>query len=287
MSSKQPIPGRCGAKLRRKDTYCAKAPCEGSKRCELHGGKTPVGPASPHWKTGKHSKYALPPKLLDRYIKAEADPDLLSLRSESALLETRIQEIAARFETGETSGVWESLDENWNNMVAANRRLREAREAGDGEASALAQADATAALESIGRLIKTGTREQANWNELRDAIGDKQKVVTAENKRLIDMSQTLSADQALAFAATLLSLVKQNVQDRRALSNISEGMNRLLKGGSLSGAVLGGETESIPDAEVVEAVPAIPGGGDGGDSDGASPGVPAGPQPAGGDNSAV
>ena len=53
-------------------------------RCRLHGGKSPAGLASPHYKDGRYSK-ALPARLAARYATAEADPRLLELRDEVAL----------------------------------------------------------------------------------------------------------------------------------------------------------------------------------------------------------
>lgn len=47
----------CGAKTR-SGSPCKKAPITGMKRCANHGGKTPVGIDSPHFKHGRYSKYA-------------------------------------------------------------------------------------------------------------------------------------------------------------------------------------------------------------------------------------
>lgn len=45
---------QCGAKTR-KGTPCRRAPLEGRKRCKLHGGATPRGPESPHFRHGRYS----------------------------------------------------------------------------------------------------------------------------------------------------------------------------------------------------------------------------------------
>lgn len=63
-------------------------------RCRLHGGRTPAGVASPHFKTGRYSK-VLPARLLERYQTALADPDLLAMHDEIALLDAQLQEIVA------------------------------------------------------------------------------------------------------------------------------------------------------------------------------------------------
>ena len=83
----------CGAKTR-KGTPCLRAPMVNG-RCNLHGGKTPIGAALPQFKTGRYSKY-LPARLAERYHEAERDPELLSLRSELALVQARLAELISK-----------------------------------------------------------------------------------------------------------------------------------------------------------------------------------------------
>lgn len=45
---------KCGAKTRA-GTPCQRAPLAGRTRCRLHGGATPRGRASPHWRHGRRS----------------------------------------------------------------------------------------------------------------------------------------------------------------------------------------------------------------------------------------
>ncbi len=57
---------RCGAKTR-KGTPCQRPPMAGMTRCRLHGGATPIGMASPHYKHGRRSRFLagwpeLPPR---------------------------------------------------------------------------------------------------------------------------------------------------------------------------------------------------------------------------------
>jgi hypothetical protein len=59
--------------------------------CLAHGGKTPRGAASPHFKTGRYSR-SLPGHLVALYEQALNDPTLLSLRDEIALIDTMIGE---------------------------------------------------------------------------------------------------------------------------------------------------------------------------------------------------
>ena len=59
--------------------------------CLAHGGKTPRGVASPHFKTGRYSR-SLPGHLVTAYEQALRDPTLMSLRDEIALTDVMIGE---------------------------------------------------------------------------------------------------------------------------------------------------------------------------------------------------
>jgi translation elongation factor EF-G len=63
----------------------------GRTTCLAHGGKTPRGAASPHFKTGRYSR-SLPGHLVAAYEQALQDPTLMSLRDEIALTDALIDE---------------------------------------------------------------------------------------------------------------------------------------------------------------------------------------------------
>lgn len=74
----------CGAKLRGKDRTCQKSPMANKRRCRLHGGATPSGPESTHY---KHGRYALVfrGKLAEKFAHASADEEPLDLLPELAV----------------------------------------------------------------------------------------------------------------------------------------------------------------------------------------------------------
>lgn len=67
----------------------------GRNVCLAHGGKTPRGVASPHFKTGRYSR-SLPGHLLAAYEEALRDPRLLSLQDELALTDAMICELLSQ-----------------------------------------------------------------------------------------------------------------------------------------------------------------------------------------------
>lgn len=113
----------CGAK-NRQGNPCTLAPLVNG-RCRFHGGLTPVGPASPHFKHGRHSKLLKEiPGLTAHYERALADPDLLRLDAEVALVDARIGDLLAR--TAKAKGKGTTVDGIWPQLEAlidARRKL--------------------------------------------------------------------------------------------------------------------------------------------------------------------
>ncbi|MGD9893744.1 MAG: HGGxSTG domain-containing protein [Dehalococcoidia bacterium] len=81
----------CGAKTRYGQP-CARTPVPDRRRSRLHGGLTPRGIASPHFKHDRYST-ALPADLAARYQAALTDPRLLELSDEIAVIDARTDEL--------------------------------------------------------------------------------------------------------------------------------------------------------------------------------------------------
>lgn len=82
----------CGAKLRGKDKTCQRAPMANG-RCRLHGGATPSGPDSPHYKTGRYA-LAFKGQMAKRYEQASADIKPLDLLPELAIQRAILEDYA-------------------------------------------------------------------------------------------------------------------------------------------------------------------------------------------------
>src|SRR5829696_4418902 len=76
----------CGA--RKRNGQRCQGPPMANGRCRLHGGATPVGVAAARFRHGRYSK-VLPAELGVQYATARADPELLALHDEIALVDTR------------------------------------------------------------------------------------------------------------------------------------------------------------------------------------------------------
>lgn len=71
----------------------------GRKRCGLHGGKTPRGPDSPHWKDGRYAT-AFQGELKEKYIAASALKDPTDILPELATQRAVFASFVGRLEEG-------------------------------------------------------------------------------------------------------------------------------------------------------------------------------------------
>lgn len=88
-SSDDAITRQCSATSKRSGHRCRKHAMRGRTVCRVHGGATPRGVASPHWKHGKYSTI-LPDRLAAKYEDALRDRRLMSLRDAIALVDVEI-----------------------------------------------------------------------------------------------------------------------------------------------------------------------------------------------------
>jgi hypothetical protein len=188
-----PMPSRkphavCGARCR-DGRACTQRPMANG-RCKMHGGKTPGGIASPHFRHGRYSKY-VPRNLRGAYETARADEELVSLRDELALLTVRITQLLQELSANPTSP--------GGDVLTALDRLKAAG-GGDDAGPALA------ALEQVVRNGRdAGRAQEAIWREIREVVQEKTRTARAQWTRLGDLQGVVTVEQALAFAKALLA----------------------------------------------------------------------------------
>lgn len=222
---------RCGAKNRPgcKNPVCQRWPVRGSRRCHRHGGRTPSGLDSPHFRHGLRGQRdmnsrrsrALPERLIQRYEEAVADVTLLELREDIALSEARIEDLLKRVDTGEAGETWRSLRETFY-------ELRKALDKGDSATTAQA-------IDTIGVLIAEGASDYRAWDELAKERELRRRLTETESKRLKEMGQYLPAAQAVALVASCVGIIRKHVTDPDTLRLVSADFGRLLHGGDAAG----------------------------------------------------
>jgi hypothetical protein len=221
----EPIPGRCGAKIRsRTGGFCKRYPLVGRTRCRLHGGATPRGVDSPHYKHGRYSK-ALPVRLLQNYEAAIADQERLALEDENALLVARLQELIKRIDAGGSGNIMRQLQNKFSDFEKAQRL---ASNASNEEQRQQRLAESREALKDIKALITQGVSDYIIWDEIVSVIDVKRKVVESERKRLVEMQQMITLGDAVVLMRALSEAVQNNVDSPNERQAVYAEFERIL-----------------------------------------------------------
>jgi hypothetical protein len=178
----------------------------------MHGGSSLSGLASPSLKTGRYSK-RLPERLAERYGEALADPKLMELRDEIALMGTRLGELVERLDTGESLRHWQSVQAAYRDIAAAIRISDKAL--------------LRAGLSALDTAVEAGLDNYATWKEIVDLTEARRKLVETEQKRLVAMQQMITSEQAMILLAVLTNIVRKHVTDPNVLASISTELKQL------------------------------------------------------------
>jgi hypothetical protein len=197
---------QCKAWSRRNQQQCRNPAMRGQEVCRMHGGKTPRGPASTHYKDGRHSRF-LPARMFAAYHAAGLDPELMSLRRDLALLDARIIDVLKRVDSGEAGVIWQAA------QAAMARFDREwVKKDGDGMEAALAE---------MRRLLTQGASDWATWREVGKLIEQRCKLVESEQHRLTLAGEMIHREQAMALLGQVVAILRRHVPDRQVLHAIA------------------------------------------------------------------
>lgn len=182
-------------------------------KCRIHGGLTPSGMQSAQFRTGKYSK-VLPARLASRYQEALSDGALLELREEISLIDARLSDLISRVESGESGEVWRLLRSTYAEFTRARRSEK--------------IPEMTAALSDIEALIVRGLADYSAWQDISQTLEQRRKLVESERKRLVEMQQMITTEQAMILLAAIVDTVRRHVPDKSALSAISADITKLI-----------------------------------------------------------
>lgn len=199
---------------------CQSAVVMANGRCEKHGGKSiPPGPGHPTFKHGRRSKLTarLPARLRDGFEASIADPEIVSVRNELALLDSRVLELLDRL-----SG--EGLDA----LVAAVNAISDAPDEAE---EVVAEARA---------LIQQIRSEASTWGEIRTTVEVRRRLSNSERKLLEHKQAVVEISELRAIVAFLLQSVKDHVLaldgGREAVLGISGDVAKLMLPGGATEA---------------------------------------------------
>jgi hypothetical protein len=197
---------RCKAKALTTGNRCKNPAVTGYEVCRKHGGATPRGIANANTKHGRYSK-DLPTRLAGRFEDAINDEELGTLKSEIALLDTRIGEMLSNVDTEQYGDIWKQTNDSVHKLKAAINSK-------DGSLMA-------SALNDLDACVRRGYSDMSTWDNILKLVEQRRKLTDSERKRMVDLQQMITAEQSMLLVTTLMRAVKTHVTDRHTLSAIA------------------------------------------------------------------
>lgn len=204
---------QCKAKSKQSGQQCKRHAAPGRDVCAIHGGKTPRGLASPHFKTGRWSK-DLPPRLAARFAESESDPELMSLRQDIRLIDTLIASKLDKLDTGESA-------ESWALMRSAVETLEFGIDKED-------YAGCRKALREMRDVIDVRVAHYATEAEIRSQLDQRRKMVETEHKLTLAGEQAITVEKAMLLVGAIAGILKTRIHDTSTLAAIQQDISLLL-----------------------------------------------------------
>ncbi|MDM7940158.1 MAG: hypothetical protein QUS07_07440 [Methanothrix sp.] len=204
---------QCTATSKRTGERCKAQAVTGRTVCKNHGGKTPVGIAAANFKTGRYSKY-LPDNLIEKFKESQSDPELLSLRDDIALIDSRLGFLLERITKLKTEELWEELNDKMDDLE-------------DTTYTGSIQ-DIQKGIREIKTLLSNGTDARKTWVEIYGVLEGRRRLVESEEKRLVSMQQIITTERAMLLLAGITDTIKRHVTDVRQLDAIANDLRRLV-----------------------------------------------------------
>lgn len=192
---------------------CRSQAVKGGTKCRMHGGTSLRGVASKTFRTGRYSK-DIPTRLASRYRQALADPQLLELRDELALMQSRQAELLTHLDIN-------LARQHWQNARMAHAAIQAAIRSQDADAL-------QAGLAALGRALEAGYNDYAVWSEIIETSEHIRRLAESEHKRLVAMQQMISTEQAMVLLARVVDTIRRHVADTDTLAAISADFRTIL-----------------------------------------------------------
>jgi hypothetical protein len=229
-------PVHCRAKTGRGP--CKRHHVKDGRRCDLHGGKSPKGLASPNTKTGEHSRYlgVLSPQMRDRMEQRAKDLNKLSLEAELDLLHMRVEVLIERMKEGES---WAS----WHHALEAFEKFADAQ-------SEKKRDEAIEALQQLGAILRRGVQAEKDWSQIDQlAWVRKPRLVETEVKRAQVMAEIIHRNFVMQIFQVIAEGVKRRVKDlppataAEIITGVQSDIKRLAGGGYSEAVHAGGDDD--------------------------------------------
>lgn len=198
---------RCQWYRRATGRQCRKAAANGRNFCRTHRGNVvQIGPANPAWTGGRWSR------LLPVSMQLTEPPDL-SHRPILEVLDGRGQYILRQIKAKGGSS---------SEFTAAFGRLTAAMSAGNSD-------EIRWSMQELRTLADGSAASDKLWNEFDRLMRQRQKLIDAERRFVLDARNVLTREQAQAHASALVAAIVRHVKDRDTLNAIMEDIRQLVE----------------------------------------------------------
>lgn len=201
-------------------SYCKAYPMKGREKCRVHGGKALRGINHPQYKGVGYSKH-LPTRLLEQFVLAVDNPNVLDGTEDIALLQTRLQDLLGRIEN-ENWGIG-----LWDNLLKSFNKFQKAKIDATNTGSTRAVRKMDQHLKEIEKVINRGSYEAKIWQEILSIQERMRRIRDTEMKRRKEAAEIITADQFRTFLGFIMNAITTRVSDekeRGALLNDIEGL---------------------------------------------------------------
>jgi hypothetical protein len=209
----------CGGRNSRNEP-CTQHPIVGRERCKFHGGKSPRGVESPHYK-GKAWSRDLPTRLSDRVTAGLDNPELISMREELALVDARMGELLERLTTGESGDAWLEV----TRLAARIRKVVD-----DQPGNWFDELDLI--LGELGACIEAANSDTQVWGELHGVLEQRRRIADTERKREEFESEAVTRNQWATFLTSVQTAIMEEVTDVHSRARLAAKIAVLAGGGN-------------------------------------------------------
>lgn len=208
---------RCTARSKQSGEQCKRHAVNGRNVCSIHGGKTPRGVASPHFKHGQYSRYAqvLPERLLAKFqTLLENQDDIEKLGENIALTELRIVELLDRLNQEDFGADWLKIRETYSMMIGY-MKMRNFDKAND-------------AMVTLGSHIDKGVADYQTWKQIHADIEAKRKLVETKQRIVAQEETSISLAEAMTLITQLVAVINSVVSDKETRQKLTDEFSRIL-----------------------------------------------------------
>jgi hypothetical protein len=203
---------------------CTQAKMIGKDCCRKHGGKTPTGKASPHYKTGQWSKYDhLPLDIQKRIERLCADKDLYSLEREILTMMARYVELEERLNSGENVGLWGALEKHAAQLRSVLGAL-ESTNCPDTLGALANERDAQ--LVALLDVIAQGAQRDKTWDDLRENAKLTASLKESHSRMMKDAQALVSVAEVGRLITAIVDMLQSRI-DKGLMIEIGRELHKL------------------------------------------------------------